>query len=166
MTGSRPARVVRAIIGHRLELGLLAVGGAAVLAAVLLTVRATPAPLATGASRSWVVDRISVARWGVDQLRIRRTAQGHLLDLRYHVVDPRRAGSLLAEDGPVYVVHERSGMKLPVPRTPKAGALRTTGTPRAGRSYFALFTNPGGMVRRGDQVSVVLGELTARLTVE
>lgn len=105
-------------------------------------------------------------RWGVDGLRIVRTAGGHLLDFRYHVVDPGRAASLLARDGRAYVVHERSGVRLPVPSTPKAGPLRTTGVPEAGRGYFALFSNPGGLVRRGDRVSVVVGDLTADLTVE
>lgn len=105
-------------------------------------------------------------RWGVDQLRIVRTAGGHLLDFRYRVVDPGLAAPLLAKDSPVYVVHERSGARLPVPSTPKAGALRNTGVPRIGRGGFALFSNPGGFVQRGDRVSVVAGELTAELTVE
>lgn len=65
-----------------------------------------------------------------------------------------------------YLVHERSGERLSVPSTPKAGALRTTGVPQAGRSYFALFSNPSGRVQRGDKVSIVLGELTATLIVE
>jgi hypothetical protein len=105
-------------------------------------------------------------RCGIDELHIRRTAEGHLLDLRYRVVDSERATSLLAKKTTAYVVDEKSGTRLSVPTTPKAGSLRTTGVPRAGRSYFALFTNPGGLVRRGDRVSVVLGDLTTRLTVE
>lgn len=135
--------------------------------------RVATAVLAVGAAvllATWVVSEratlTSSERWGVDQLRVHRTAEGHLLDLRYRVVDPRRAGSLLAKDITAYLVHERSGRRLPVPSTPKAGSLRNTGQPRAGRSYFALFSNPGKLVQRGDQVSVVLGDLTAELTVE
>lgn len=105
-------------------------------------------------------------RWGVGQLRIHRTAGGHLLDLRYQVVDPERARTLLAEHSPAYLVHDKSGSRLLVPSTPKAGSLRNTGTPRAGRSYFALFMNPGGLVKRGDRVSLVLGPLATKLTVE
>jgi hypothetical protein len=126
-------------------------GAAAALAASILA--APPAP-AEG------------ERFGVDQLRIMRTATGHLLDLRYRIVDPERAAPLLAKDTAVYVVHERSGARLRVPSTPKAGPLRNTGVPRAGRAYFALFSNPGGLVQRGDEVSVVAGELTTKLTVE
>jgi hypothetical protein len=147
-----PARIVRALAWHLRWLVLLAAAAAAALLAIWLVAR--PAPPGAG------------DRWGVDQLRIHRTARGHLLDLRYRVVDARRAGSLLARAGTAYLVHERTGRRLPVPSTPKAGSLRNTGQPRAGRSYFALFSNPGGLVRRGDRVSVVLGELGARLTVE
>lgn len=103
---------------------------------------------------------------GIDQLRIRRTAEGHMLDLRYRVIDPDRARTLLAKDSTAYIVHDRSGRRLQVPNTPKAGALRNRGLPKAGRSYFALFANPGGLVRHGDRVTVVLGELTTHLTVE
>ena len=103
---------------------------------------------------------------GVDQLRIHRTADGHMLDLRYRVVDPVRARSLLAKESVAYLVHDRSGHRMTVPSTPKAGALRNRGLARAGRSYFALYANPGGLVKPGDHVTVVLGELTAHLTVE
>lgn len=105
-------------------------------------------------------------RWGVDELRIHRSAGGHLLDLRYRVVDAKRAESLLAEDREAYLVHGSSGRRLDVPSTPKAGRLRTTGTPEAGRSYFALFANPGRLVQPGERVTVVLGDLMTDLTVE
>jgi len=108
----------------------------------------------------------STAAWGVDRLHIRPTARGHLLDLRYRVVEPGRARTLLAKRTSAYVVHERSGRRLPVPDTPKAGALRSRGEPQAGRTYFALFANPGGLVRPGDRVTVVLGDLSVALTVE
>ncbi len=105
-------------------------------------------------------------RFGVAELRVRRSAAGHLLDLRYRVLDPAKAAPLHARAQKPILVDERSGRKLVVPTTPKAGALRSTAPPKAGRIYFALFANPGGAVRRGDQVSVVMGELRASLVVE
>jgi len=105
-------------------------------------------------------------RWGVEDLHIRRSAEGYLLDFRYRIVDSKLATSLLKRDSTVYVLHEKSGVKLPVPSTAKAGPLRNTGVPKVGRTYFALFTNPAGMVQRGDRVSVVLGDMNAELTVE
>jgi len=118
---------------------------------------------------SWAFVELSTAAgegFGVDQLHIRRTAGGHLLDLRYQVVDSQRAASLLAEESMVYVIHAKSGKRLVVPSTPKTGPLRNTGVPQAGRSYFALFTNPGGLAQPGDRVTVVLGALSTELTVE
>jgi len=132
---------------------VLALGGAA----VLLAIWAAPEPARPTSAGE---------RWGIDQLRVHRTAGGHMLDLRYRVVDPRRAASLLAEDGDAYLVHRRSGRRLGVPSTPKAGPLRNTGQPLAGRTYFVLFASAGTLVQRGDRVSVVLGDLTAELTVE
>ena len=145
MLGARARRFVRSV-------GVL-IGGVVL---VMVAISAPPRPASATVNE----------HCGVDQLRIHRTANGQLLDLRYRVVDPQLATTLLAKDNTAYAVHEQSGTRLRVPSTPKAGSLRTKGSPRAGRSYFALFTNPGGLVRRGDQVSVVLGDLTAELTVE
>jgi hypothetical protein len=152
MTRPSALHIVRMIDGHRRSPAFLVAGATAVLVAAWMT--SAPAP-PTASERS-----------GIDQLHIRRTAGGNLLDMRYRVVDSELATSLLAKKTTAYVVDEKSGRRLPVPTTPKAGSLRTTGVPRAGRSYFALFTNPGGLVHRGDQVSVVLGDLSTRLTVE
>lgn len=151
MSRPRAVPLVGALAARRRTLAGVSAGAAAAALALWLVPDPAPPP---------------GARWGVDQLRVRRTAHGHMLDLRYQVVDPTRAGSLLAKRASAYLVHERSGRRLAVPDTPKAGTLRAKGVPEAGRSYFALFSNPGGLVRRGDQVSVVLGDLTARLTVE
>lgn len=131
--------------------GFLGAGGLAVLLAAWVTAEPPASP---------------GERFGVDRLRIMRTAGGHLLDFRYRVVDPRLAASLLTKEARGHVVDEKTGARLAVPDMPKAGPLRNTGVAHAGRTYFALFNNPGGLVRRGDRVSVVLGGLTARLTVE
>jgi hypothetical protein len=51
-------------------------------------------------------------------------------------------------------------MKLQVPDTPKMGSLRQkTRQPEAGRIYFALFGNPGGLVKHGSKVTLVVGDL-------
>lgn len=153
------ARLARLVAAHRRQLELVAISGAAALLGIWLVVGTAPAPSPTPAPTA-------NAPCGVDRLRIRRTADGHLLDLRYRVVDEARAGSVLAKTSTAYLVHTRTGKRLAVPTTPKAGALRTTGQPHNGRTYFALFSNPGRLVRPGDRVAVVLGELTAELTVE
>lgn len=102
-------------------------------------------------------------RWGIDKLRVVRTGAGHLLDFRYRVVDAQKAAPLLARGSKPIAIDEKSGARLGVPSTPKAGALRSHsyGRPKQGRTYFALFANHGGLVKRGDQVSVVIGSFKA-----
>jgi len=133
---------------------LLALGGAGLMA--LVGTRQPPEP--------------SLAdRWGIDDLRVVRTGAGHLLDFRYRVVDAQKAAPLLARDAKPMVIDEKSGARLSVPSTPKAGSLRSrpSGPPEPGRIYFALFSNRGGLVKRGDHVSVVIGNFEApRLIVE
>jgi len=106
-------------------------------------------------------------RWGIDDLRVRRSAAGHLLDFRYRVTDAARAAAIQDRHARPYLVDLKSGRRLTVPTTPKAGALWNHGGVREGRTYFALFSNPGRLVRRGDHVSVVINQLEARdLVVE
>lgn len=107
-------------------------------------------------------DRALAARWGVDQLVVRSTAAGNLLDFRYRVIDPAKAAALHGRDSKPYLVDLKSGRRLPVPSTPKAGALWNHGAVKAGRSYFALFSNPGKLVRSGDRVSIVIDGFAAR----
>jgi hypothetical protein len=102
---------------------------------------------------------IAAPGWGIDQIRLRSSAGGRLLDLRYRVVDPLRAAPLLAAHSVRYIVEPRTGVKLQVPNTPKAGPLSNSGRPEAGRTYFTLFSNQGRLVRPGDRVAATIGEL-------
>ena len=145
----------RAIRWAGVSLVILAGSGVALLALTL-----TPAPQ----EKAGVVGQPSpeiAARWGIDHLRLVRSAGGHLLDFRYRIVDPAKAAPLQARGVRPYVLHPRTGARLSVPTTPKAGALRNTGKPQRGRVYFALFSNPKGLVQRGDRVSVVFDSFTA-----
>jgi hypothetical protein len=40
----------------------------------------------------------------------------------------------------------------------KVGLLRSKGKPEAGRDYFILFGNTGGVVKKGNMVTVVIGD--------
>jgi hypothetical protein len=105
--------------------------------------------------------------WGIRLLGIRTTAAGYALDFRYQVLDPKKAAPLLQRQYSLspYVLVERSGAKLGVPFTDKAGSLRSSVTDadqiRAGRNYGALFANPARHVKPGDRVTVVLGDFKA-----
>jgi hypothetical protein len=98
------------------------------------------------------------AKWGLKIMSLRLTAGGHLLDLRYKVIDPAKAGEVLKKKSKAYITDQKTGKTVTVPIT-KAGPLRqTTLKPQANRIYFALFTNSGGLIKEGGKVTVAMGE--------
>jgi hypothetical protein len=105
--------------------------------------------------------------WGIKLLSLRVTAAGYVLDFRYKVLDPKKAAPIVQRQfSPTpYVVVERSGAKLGVPFTDKAGSLRSSvETPeqiKRGRNYTALFANPGQYVKPGEKVTIVFGGFKA-----
>ncbi len=105
-------------------------------------------------------------QWGIHMEGIRLTAQGHLVDFRYRVLDPNKAEALMRRGDEAYLIDQASGTRLSVPLT-KVGQLRGTGTkPAAGRVYAVMF-NSGGIISPGSPVTVVLGDFRAEnLTVE
>ncbi|TAN39650.1 MAG: hypothetical protein EPN25_10760 [Nitrospirae bacterium] len=105
--------------------------------------------------------------WGVRPLYVRLTAEGLMLDFRYHVVDAEKAAPLFERKNKAYVLDQATGAKFLVPESPKVGALRTTRPPLPGKSYFIIFANPGRYVKKGSIVTVVIGDFRAEnLVVE
>jgi hypothetical protein len=96
-------------------------------------------------------------RWGIRIESLRVTASGHMLDLRYTVVDAQKAKPLFERRTKPVLRDEASGVELPVPVPPKTGALRNSNTPQAGRTYFMFFGNPGRLVAAGRRVTVTIG---------
>jgi hypothetical protein len=90
-----------------------------------------------------------------------------MIDFRYRVIDPDKATMLLRKQSKAYMVDQKTGTQLSVPRT-RIGPLRqTTVKPMPNRDYAMLFTNPMGLVKPGDKVAVVIGDFKAEnLTVE
>jgi len=90
---------------------------------------------------------------------LRPTAAGHMLDLRYRVIDPSRASEVLNRNNKAFIIDQTTRKTLPVPIS-KIGHLRqTTLKPEVGRIYFAMFSNPGGIVKPGSRVTLVIGKL-------
>ena len=108
-------------------------------------------------------------QWGVKVESLRTSANGHLLDFRYRIKDPDKAVPLVDRRNKPYLIDQASGKVLAVPNTAKVGPLRSSvrhGKPKEDRVYFVLFGNPG-LVKPGDQVTVVIGDFRAEnLTVE
>jgi len=90
---------------------------------------------------------------GVTITRVAVTAGGGLVDLRFRVVDPDRAHALHDPATPPAVVDERSGLVV----HDLLMNHEHTGDFRAGVTYYLVFNNPGNWVRRGAEVTVLLG---------
>jgi hypothetical protein len=96
--------------------------------------------------------------FGIKIVSLRPTAGGQMLDLRFQVIDPEKAKAVLDKNKKAYLLDGKTGKTLPVPVT-KAGSMRqTTLKPEAGRIYFMLFSNPGGLVKEGGSVSLLIGD--------
>ena len=97
-------------------------------------------------------------RWGIRVSQVAVTADGCLVDFRYAVIDPDKALAMLSEPSnlPALMVEDSGAMVT---------SLATQGQKhnlRPGHTYFLLYRNTGGALRRGGQVTVIFGDL--RLT--
>ena len=106
-------------------------------------------------------------RWGIRPVAVLLSAEGYMLDFRYHVSDAEKAAPLFSRQIKPYMIDESSGAKFFVPETAKVGALRQTRKPYPDKNYFIIFGNPARYVRKGNKVTVVIGDLKIEhLTVE
>lgn len=100
-------------------------------------------------------------RWGVDVVGVRRVASGSMLRFDYRVLDPERAAALTDRQARPYLVDEATRTALAVPALENVGELRQVAPLQRGRTYFTLFGNPGGLVKRGGRVTLVVGNVRA-----
>lgn len=96
---------------------------------------------------------------GVHIKGVRLSAGGFMLDVRYRVLDAEKAAPLLNRKIHLYL-EASNGARLGVPASPKIGPLRSTarGVIRPDRDYTVLFGNPGGYLKPGSKVSLVVGD--------
>lgn len=155
--------------GGNLLAGLRVAAIALLGAAVLVSAGCATAPKGDAGSAKPETASIE-ERWGVKIESIRTSAAGNLVDFRYRVLDPEKAVPLVDRTNKAYLVDQATGAALAVPDTAKVGPLRATekfGNPKEGRVYFVLFGNPGGIVKPGSRVTVVIGDFQAEnLVVE
>ena len=98
------------------------------------------------------------AQWGVEVTSIRMTANDHMIDYRYRVLDADKATDLFKRQIKPRLIHQETGKVLTVPETAKLGPLRNSNTPQEGKIYWMFFGNAGNLVKAGDKVTVVIGE--------
>ena len=114
-----------------------------------------PGPVA-GARESLL---LAESRFGVKISSVRTSAAGHVIDVRYEVLDAGKASALFARGIRPTLFDEASGRMLSVPSAPKTGPLRSGGRPMEGRTYFILFSNQGRVVQCGSRVALLFGDL-------
>jgi len=84
-----------------------------------------------------------------------------MIRFSYRVVDADKAKSLNEKRLEPSLIDEKAHVKLVVPMMDKVGKLRQTSAPEDGKTYWMLFSNKGGHVKRGDHVNVVVGNFHA-----
>ena len=99
--------------------------------------------------------------WGIDGLSVKSAEAGEVIRFTYQVLDVNKAKMLNDKKLEPSLIDEQAHVKLVVPQMDKVGKLRQSSPPEAGRTYWMLFSNKGGYVKRGDKVNIVIGEFRA-----
>jgi len=94
-------------------------------------------------------------KYGVRVTLVGLSADNGLLDFRYQVLDPSKADQIMAEEENIPYLLPENGkgeirVSLYMPHHEKIVA---------GRTYYLLFYNSGGIVKAGEYVTVVIGDL-------
>lgn len=101
------------------------------------------------------------AIWGIDSISVKQAEAGEMIRFTYRVVDANKAQVLADKRLEPSLVDEKAHVKLVVPMMDKVGKLRQTSAPEVGKTYWMLFSNKGGYVKRGDHVNVLIGNFHA-----
>jgi len=120
-----------------------------VMAAALIRVSIAPDPVPTNGA----------TLLGVEMGPVRVSAAGYMLDVRYRVVDPVKARPLFERRQKPVLLDPDSGLKVGVASFDQTGPLRNSNTPQVGRRYVMMFQNPAGVVKAGDEVSLIVGDV-------
>lgn len=84
-----------------------------------------------------------------------------MIDLRLTVTDAEKAAPLFKRQVKPYLLHEESGMKVPVASSAKTGSLRFSGVVQEDRTYVMLFANPGRSLKVGHKVKLIVGDYSS-----
>jgi len=97
---------------------------------------------------------------GVRPISIQLSATDYILDFRYKVIDAEKAAGIINRKTKPYLIVEKTGVRLNVPQSYKVGPLRQSAQfAQSNRNYFMLFANPGRLVKAGDKVTLMAGDL-------
>jgi hypothetical protein len=134
---------------------------AAILASGLAAIVAFGPALAADSVQHPRENTFMKRQWGVEVMYVRQTAAGYMLEFRYRVTDAEKAKALFERQAKPVLTHDETGAVFIVPTPAKTGALRNSNPPLVGHTYWMFFANPGGFVKKGEQVSIEIGEFRA-----
>jgi hypothetical protein len=119
-----------------------------------------PAPETAAPAAASPVVKSPEEGWGIVPVSLRPSFGGTMLDFRYKVVDADKARPLFDRKIKPYLFDPASGEALGMPEDGKLGALRASprNPPVNGKHYYVLFTNGYGTVKRGNKVTIVIGD--------
>ena len=137
------------------------VSGSPIDAALVASLSAKPATAGSASSRDWQSRQglYYKRNWGVEIIGVKPVSSGLMLAFKYRVIDPEKARLLNDSKTRAFLRDEATGNVLMVPAMENIGELRTGAAPRADRTYFMIFGNPGKLVKSGSRVSIVAGAL-------
>jgi hypothetical protein len=99
-----------------------------------------------------------LATWGVDSFSVKSVESGQMIRFNYRIVNVDKAKPLNDKRETPYLIDAKARVKLLVPNMEKVGQLRQSAEPEAGKAYWMVFSNKGGVVKRGDRVTVEIGK--------
>ena len=106
--------------------------------------------------------------WGISDAVVRLTAGDYMLDMRYRVKDIEKSKPLFDRSIFPIIIRESDGSRFMVPASEKLGVIRQA--PRfvkVDKQYFMFFANPGKRIKRGEMVTVEIGDFKLpHITVE
>ena len=126
-------------------------------------------PMSKPAIAETLTDKTGVVeKLGIKPLGVLLTVAGTMLEFRYIVADSEKSQPVFDRRIKTYLVDQASGSGFDVPSDTKLGPLRSSSrNPVAGKEYFIMFVNPGRQVKRGNKVTIFIGDYKIEnLTVE
>lgn len=94
------------------------------------------------------------AETGLRILRVFTTANGGMIDMRYQVTDPDKAIIIHNVDNPPRFVNEATGEVIDRPYHDHSSGS----TLKAGQTYNEILVNEGGVIQRGDRITIFVGQ--------
>ena len=95
------------------------------------------------------------AKWGIRVTQVAVTADGGLVELRFVVLDSEKASAMMNSVNNLPVMHP-DGTNLLVN---SAAQMSEHSVLTAGQTYFLLYRNTSGVVKRGASLTIAFGDL-------